>query len=92
MAGGSAGGTLFRATTAALFGATLLTGTWLAASLWKGYSDVKEFEVGRSGAEGGGRRAGVGWAARRGAACVPTPLPARPHSQRLRLEQDKAAK
>jgi hypothetical protein len=37
--------TLFRATCASLGVATLATGAWLAASMFKGYSDASEWEV-----------------------------------------------
>ena len=41
----AASDTLFRLTCSALGGATLLTGGWLAASMWKGYRDASEWEV-----------------------------------------------
>jgi hypothetical protein len=41
----AAGDALFRATAGTLGLATLLTGGWLAASMWKGYTDVTEWEV-----------------------------------------------
>lgn len=35
----------FKGTCFLLFGTAVVSGVWLSASMWKGYSDVKEYQA-----------------------------------------------